>query len=82
MTGPFQRTLTGLAVFLVVCLVAIFGYVLAGWSLMDALYMVVITIFGVGYGEVQPIESPALRALTITTIVGGYAAVIYTIGGY
>ena len=49
---------------------------------MDSLYMVVITIFGVGYGEVQPIQSPALRALTITTIVGGYAAVIYTIGGF
>nr|WP_231295522.1 potassium channel family protein [Gloeocapsa sp. PCC 7428] len=35
------------------------GYVLAGWSLLDAVYMSAITIFGVGYGEVRPITSPA-----------------------
>lgn len=48
----------------------------------DAVYMVIITIFGVGYGEVQPIESPPLRALTITVIIAGYGAVIYTVGGF
>ncbi len=49
---------------------------------MDALYMVVITIFGVGYGEVQPVQSASLRALTISTIIAGSAAVIYTVGGF
>lgn len=44
--------------------------------------MVIITIFGVGYGEVQPIESNSLRALTIMVIIAGYAAVIYTVGGF
>jgi voltage-gated potassium channel len=54
----------------------------AGWELADSIYMVVITIFGVGYGEVQPIESTSLRALTIAVIISGYAAVIYTVGGF
>ena len=49
---------------------------------MDSIYMVVITIFGVGYGEVKPIETPSLRAMTILVIVCGYAAVIYTGGGF
>lgn len=33
--------------------------------------MVTITIFGVGYGEVQPIQSNFLRVLTISPIIGG-----------
>ena len=76
---PFRKILTGLALFLFICVVAVICYVAAGWKLDDAIYMVIITIFGVGYGEVQPIESPALRALTISVIVAGYAAVIYTV---
>ena len=82
MMGPFQRILTGVLIFLLVCVLASVGYMLAGWNLMDSIYMTVITIFGVGYGEVQPIESPALRAMTIAVIVCGYAAVIYTVGGF
>ncbi|WP_442508146.1 potassium channel family protein [Novipirellula sp. SH528] len=79
---PLRRILTGGLLFLFICMVAVAGYMAAGWHLDDALYMVVITIFGVGYGEVHPIESPALRALTIMVIVAGYGAVIYTVGGF
>ena len=58
------------------------GYVVVeGWKLSDALYMVIITIFGVGYGEVRPIDTPGLRAFTIGLIVSGYVAAIYTFGG-
>lgn len=78
---PFRKIVTGLALFLFICVVAVCGYVSAGWKIDDAIYMVIITIFGVGYGEVQPITSPALRALTITVIIAGYGAVIYTVGG-
>jgi voltage-gated potassium channel len=62
-------------------LLATLGYMLAGWQMMDAVYMVIITIFGVGYGEVHPIESFALRLMTICLIVFGYGAAIYTVGG-
>ena len=81
-SGPFRKMVTGVALFLAVCIVAVIGYVSAGWKLADSIYMVVITIFGVGYGEVQPIESPGLRALTILVIIAGYGAVIYTVGGF
>lgn len=78
---PFRKIVTGLTLFFFVCLVAVIGYMAAGWKLDDAIYMVIITIFGVGYGEVHPIESPGLRALTIMVIIAGYGAVIYTVGG-
>jgi voltage-gated potassium channel len=67
---------------MVICLIAVVGYMSAGWRVTDAVYMVIITIFGVGYGEVQPIDSNGLRALTIMVIIAGYAAVIYTVGGF
>ena len=63
-------------------MVAVIGYVAAGWKLADSIYMVVITIFGVGYGEVQPVQSAGLRALTIMVIIAGYGAVLYTVGGF
>lgn len=81
-SGPLRKIMLGLSVFAGVCFFATLGYVVAGWQIGDALYMVIITIFGVGYGEVQPIETTALRALTIAVIISGYAAVIYTVGGF
>ena len=63
------------------CVLATVGYVISGWNVMDAIYMVIITIFGVGYGEVHPIESPQLRVMTIMLIVLGYGSAIYTGGG-
>ena len=72
----------GIGLFAVVLVAAVAGYVLAGWSAGDAAYMAVITIFGVGYGEVNPITSVPVRVLTIVVIVAGYGAVIYTVGGF
>jgi voltage-gated potassium channel len=77
-----RRILAGIVVFAAVCVAAVVGYLIAGWPLVDAVYMVIITIFGVGYGEVQPVQSWALRGLTMAVIVVGYGAVIYTIGGF
>lgn len=74
--------LAGLVVLLVVWLVGVVGYLVAGWRLDDALFMVVITIFGVGYGEVRPVDSWELRTLTGFVIVAGYGAVIYAMGGF
>ena len=59
---------------------AVAGYVLAGWSLLDAVYMVVITVFGVGYGEVQPLDHPGLKLFTIGVILAGCSAGLWVIG--
>ncbi|NNE72342.1 MAG: potassium channel protein [Acidimicrobiales bacterium] len=67
---------------LAVCLIGVLGYAAAGWRLDDSAFMVVITIFGVGYGEVRPVDTTELRLLTGFIIVAGYGAVIYTVGGF
>jgi voltage-gated potassium channel Kch len=56
------------------------GYVASGWSVTDAFYMVVITIFTVGYGEVRPIDTAWLRGLTTALIVLGCTGMIFMTG--
>ncbi|MEM8733029.1 MAG: potassium channel protein, partial [Planctomycetota bacterium] len=81
-TTPAGRIFTGMAISAAIVFTAVIGYVSNGWTWADATYMVVITIFGVGYGETQPVDTPLLRWLTITLIVCGYVAAIYTVGGF
>jgi voltage-gated potassium channel len=61
--------------------IGVAGYLLAGWPFIDALYMVIITIFGVGYGEVRSVEDPALKFFTMGVIVAGCSAGLWVIGG-
>jgi voltage-gated potassium channel len=82
MARPIRRLLAGLGFFLGTCVAGVVGYQIAGWGAMDAFYMVIITIFGVGYGEVHPIDTPELRAFTIGIIVAGYGGAIYAVGGF
>lgn len=81
MQNPFQRILTGVGIFSLTVVVAVSGYITAGWSLLDAVYMVVITVFGVGYGEVQPLVSAELKIFTIGVIIAGVLSVTYTVSG-
>jgi len=82
MARPIRRLFAGLGFFVGTCVAGVVGYQIAGWNAIDAVYMVIITIFGVGYGEVHPIETPELRAFTIGIIVAGYGAAVYTVGGF
>lgn len=56
------------------------GYRLAGWSWSDSLYMVVITAFSVGYGEVRPVDTAGLRVLTAALIFFGCTGIIFVTG--
>lgn len=48
------RNLAGVTLFmLLIVAAATAGYIEAGWSLQDSLYMVTLTVFTVGYGEVH-----------------------------
>jgi voltage-gated potassium channel len=78
-----MRTLfRGAAFFALTSLIGTIGYWSSGWTFLDAAYMTVITIFGVGFGEVHPLEeNPGLRIFTMFVIVAGCSSVIYFIGG-
>ncbi|MGK7913724.1 MAG: TrkA family potassium uptake protein [Synechococcus sp.] len=80
MQRSFKRIITGVVFFAVTNVVAISGYVAAGWKPLDATYMTVITIFGVGYGEVQPL-SPKMRLFTIGVILAGFWSAAYIVSG-
>ncbi|MGF1461432.1 MAG: potassium channel family protein [Leptolyngbyaceae cyanobacterium] len=82
MQTSFQRIATGIFTFVLTVVIAVTGYVIAGWTLLDAIYMVVITIFGVGYGEVQPLTSTTLKVFTILVIIAGVLSVAYTVSGF
>jgi voltage-gated potassium channel len=74
-----RRIVVLLVVLLGVLAVGTLGYVLIeGWSVFDALYMTVITLATVGYGEVHPL-SPAGRAYTIVLILAGLGVMGYAL---
>ncbi|MGG6297113.1 potassium channel family protein [Leptolyngbya sp. AN02str] len=81
MHTSFRRIITGMMLFIITIIVATAGYVASGWSFIDSIYQVVITVFGVGFGEVQPINTPTLRVFTMLVIVGGTSSVVYAVGG-
>jgi voltage-gated potassium channel Kch len=80
LSSPLRNLAAGLAFMLVVCLAGAAAYVACGWSVSDALYMVVLTVYTVGYGEVEPVATPALRAVTIGLIVCGCTGMIFLTG--
>jgi len=80
-TPAARRLCVGAMILAMTFVVATIGYVLAGWEWIDAIYMVTITIFGVGYGEVQPISDPAMKLFTIIVIMAGCSSGVYVIGG-
>lgn len=81
MQVSLRRVLTGGIFFAMTLVCATIGYILFGCPMLDALYMVVITVFGIGYGEFCPV-SQGQRFFTIFVIVAGYAAAAYTVGGF
>ncbi len=78
--SPLRNLVLGVIYMLLVMAGAVVAYVRAGWSFGDALYMVVLTVYTVGYNEVHPVESPLLRTITIATIVLGCTGMIYLTG--
>ena len=81
-TSSGRRMLGGALFLAMTSVVGTVGYMLSGWDFLDAVYMVVITIFGVGYGEVRQLGSPGLRIFTIAFIISGCSALVYIMGGF
>ena len=79
--GSPGRTLGSIVIFmLVVVTLATLAYMGAGWSFSDASYMVLLTVYTVGYGEVHPIDTPYLHAVTVGLIVLGCTGMILLTG--
>lgn len=81
MRTPLERIRTGGFILALIVLVAYAGYVLLGYDPLDALWMVVVTISSVGYGE-KSTQSAGVQLFTIFVIVFGMSAAVYTIGGF
>ena len=70
----------GALMFLGVIVLGSAAYWSEGWKLSDAFYMVIITVFSVGYEEVEPVATPMLRAITILIIIAGDGSKVYFVG--
>ena len=77
MTHPSLNHLRAGLLFLAgIFLVAVFGYWLAGWGFIDSIYMVVVTLSTVGYGDVYPVGSVARIAAVLEAFAGQIMMVV------
>ena len=54
----------------------------AGEDVVDSLFMVVITIFSVGYEETIRVDTVAMKLYTVMVIFFGCSSVLYIVGGF
>ena len=74
---PFREALRIIGLLSSILLVGVIGYhIIERWSLFDSLYMTVITLATVGYGETHPL-STAGRIFTMLLILGGMGVILY-----
>ncbi len=71
----FKTTL----ILIIMLAIGTLGYILIeGWNFFDALYMTVITLATVGYGETHPLSFGG-RVFTIILILSGISVMLYTV---
>ena len=80
--GSVQRIMLGFAALGVVSVYGVTGYMIMGWTFMDAFYQVFITISAVGLTEVHPLSTTPLRLHTMLVIALGLFSVAFTLGGF
>ena len=77
MTTDWRRLRLALAMLASVFVVGTIGYVILGFSLLDAVYQTVTTVATVGFREVRPLDD-AGKVFTIILILVGVGTALYT----
>jgi voltage-gated potassium channel len=80
LSSPLRNLLAGIAFLFAVGGATTVAYVASGWPLGDAFFMVITTVFTVGYGEVRPVDTTDLRIITVGLIVSGCTGMIFVTG--
>ncbi|MFV0437411.1 MAG: potassium channel family protein [Desulfopila sp.] len=76
----YSKLRISLSCLCITILLGTIGYVvIEGMTPFDALYMVLITISTVGFGEIKPLSEPG-RAMTLVIIICGISLLTYTLG--
>jgi len=79
--SPIRRLFWGVCVLVIIIAAGVIGYVvIEDWSVVDALYMTIITVTTVGYDEVHPLTTTG-RIFSIFLIVGGVSGALYALTG-
>ncbi len=80
--NPLRRLIIPILILIAIMVFGAMGYtLLEHTSLLDAIYMVVITLSTVGFREVAPFDVPG-KVLTICIILVGVGTVAYTVGQF
>lgn len=81
MNSPkFQRFISDFVKLILLVIVGTLGFMLVErWSFLDSLYMTVITLTTVGYGEVYPLDTNG-KIYAIVLILVGAGVVLYILG--
>jgi voltage-gated potassium channel len=77
--SPLRRFLQIIYAVIIVVAIGVIGYkLIEGWTLLDSLYMTVITLGTVGYREVHPLSTGGM-VFTIVLIVIGVVVIFYAV---
>ena len=80
--NPLKRLMMPFLILLTIVLFGLAGYTLIeGWSLLEAAYMLVITLFTVGFNEVHELSTIG-RIITMIIILSGVGTAIYAVGQF
>ena len=77
--GPLHRIRIAMLALAAVTVFGTVGYLLLGFTLLEASYQTVTTVATVGFREVRPL-SPAGQVFTMVLIVVGVGTVLYNLG--
>jgi len=74
-----KRVITAAILMVAVVFFGVIGYqLIEGWNVFDSLYMTIITLTSIGYGEVNPLTTKG-RVFTIFLIVTGIGIIGYSL---